>query len=223
MELYHGSDRLLDAPRMGGGIATNDYGPGFYCTENLALAYEWACTDRYTGFANKYELDTTGLSILNLNGKNFHILNWLAVLLQNRRFDIGADLPRQIKDYILGHYLPDYADCDIIIGYRADDSYFSYARAFLNNTISLEQLNRAMRLGKLGEQVVIRSAAAYDALFYLSGAPADRNTYYPRRLARDKAAREGFLAMRGENNPEDAVYAVDILRQKWQNDDPRLR
>lgn len=224
MELYHGSDRLVDAPLLGGGTPTNDYGPGFYCTKNLALAYEWACTDRYTGFVNKYELDTSELRILNLNGKDFHILNWLAVLLQNRLFDIGADLPRQIKDYILGHFLPDYINYDIIIGYRADDSYFSYARAFLNNTISLEQLSRAMRLGKLGEQVVIRSASAYDALTYVGGALADSDTYYPRRLARDNAAREAFLAMRRkETNPQNAVFVIDILRQKWENDDSRLQ
>ena len=42
----------------------------------------------------------------------------------------------------------------MIIGYRADDSYFSFANAFLNNTLSLEQLKEAMYLGKLGEQVI---------------------------------------------------------------------
>lgn len=223
MELYHGSDKLLDAPHMDGGSPTNDYGPGFYCTKNLALAYEWACTDGHTGFANKYELDTTGLKILNLNGKGYHILNWLAVLLQNRVFDVGSGLPRPANNYIQGHFLPDYTGFDIITGYRADDSYFSYARAFINNTISLEQFSRAMRLGKLGEQVVIRSASAYDALTYLGGAPADRDTYYPRRLARDNAAREAFLAMRKETNPKDAVFVIDILRQKWENDDSRLQ
>ncbi|MBR2627880.1 MAG: DUF3990 domain-containing protein, partial [Peptococcaceae bacterium] len=40
-----------------------------------------------------------------------------------------------------------------MIGYRADDSYFSFANAFLNNTLSLRQLEKAMMLGKHGEQV----------------------------------------------------------------------
>ena len=44
----------------------------------------------------------------------------------------------------------------MVIGYRADDSYFSFARAFVNNEISLEQLSYAMRLGKLGELVCIK-------------------------------------------------------------------
>ena len=53
---------------------------------------------------------------------------------------------------------------DIITGYRADDSYFDYAESFLNNAISVEQLARAMRLGKLGEQIVIKSQFAFSQL-----------------------------------------------------------
>ena len=46
---------------------------------------------------------------------------------------------------------------DVIIGYRADDSYFSFAKDFINNTISVEQLAEAMRLGELGIQIVLKS------------------------------------------------------------------
>ena len=47
------------------------------------------------------------------------------------------------------------ANLVLFIGYRADDSYFSFANAFLNNTISLEQLRKAMYLGKLGKPEVL--------------------------------------------------------------------
>ena len=221
--LYHGSDKIVIRPGLGLGNPANDYGPGFYCTKELALAYEWACTDSHIGFANKYELDTDGLDILYLNDGRYHLLNWLAILLENRLFDITASLPAKAKAYILTHFLPDYKNRDILIGYRADDSYFSFAKAFLNNTISLEQLGRAMRLGHLGEQVVIRSAAAYEALFYLSSAMADRDIYYPRRMARDASARKQFRDIQAEDAQTDAVYIVDMIRQNWQNDDPRLR
>ena len=223
MELYHGSDRIISKPLYGGGRPYNDYGPGFYCTKNLELAYEWACTDHYTGYANKYELDGTGLVTINLNSRKYHILNWMAVLLENRIFDITASLPRQARRYILDNFLPEYKECDIIIGYRADDSYFSFARAFLNNTLTLEQLGRAMHLGKLGEQVVIRSARAFEALMYLGAAPAARDAWFPRRMARDKAAKEAFHTIQQENPLVEAVYVVDIIRGKWQNDDPRLQ
>ena len=223
MELYHGSDRIISRPVLSGGNPANDYGPGFYCTKNLELAYEWACTDHYTGFANKYELYDAGLAVINLNSRKYHILNWLAVLLENRIFDITASLPRQAKKYILDNFLPDYKGCDILTGYRADDSYFSFARAFLNNTLTLEQLGRAMHLGRMGEQVVIRSAGAFEALFYLGAAPATRDAWFPRRMARDEAAREAFRTIQQETPLVDAVYIVDIIRGKWQNDDPRLQ
>lgn len=223
IELYHGSRLVLPHPIMGGGNPHNDYGPGFYCTRQLALAYEWSCDARQTGFANKYELETDGLSLLHLNGPEFHILNWLAILLENRVFDVSPGLPEESHRFILERFLPDYKNCDILTGYRADDSYFSFARAFLDGTISLEQLRRAMHLGKLGEQWVIRSRAAYQALTFVTCAPTERERYYPRKLARDRKARDDFQTLRGEPRRRDAVYMLDILREDWSDDDERLR
>ena len=51
-------------------------------------------------------------------------------------------------------FLSDHKSYDITKGYRADDSYFSYARDFISNTLSLGDLKRAMMLWKLGEQIV---------------------------------------------------------------------
>ena len=221
--IYHGSTKIIEKPVRGVGNPKNDYGVGFYCTENLELAKEWASTEHIDGFANRYEIDLEGLDILHLNQKPYHILNWLSILLKNRTFVLSQGLPTEAKEYLLNHFLPDYEPYDIIMGYRADDSYFSFANAFLNNTISLEQLGRAMCLGHLGEQVVIRSAAAYEALYYLASALADRDVFYPRRMARDASARKQFRDIPAEDARMDAVYIVDIIRQNWQNDDPRLR
>lgn len=223
LELYHGSTLVLPKPYKGGGNPHNDYGPGFYCTRNLALAYEWSCDARHIGFANKYELETDGLTILNLNGPGVHILNWLAVLLENRVFDVPAGLPEASHAFILDRFLPDYKDFDVLTGYRADDSYFSFARAFLDGSISLEQLSRAMRLGKLGEQVVIRSEKAYEALTFVTCAPTEHGRYFPQKMARDRKARETYQAILKESRKEDEVYMIDILRQGWSNDDERLR
>ena len=57
MILYHGSEKIIDAPEFGKGNSHNDYGRGFYCTENEELAKEWACSNNNNGFANKYEFD----------------------------------------------------------------------------------------------------------------------------------------------------------------------
>ena len=53
---------------------------------------------------------------------------------------------------------------DLVIGYRADDSYFSFVKDFLNNRISLAQLQQALKLGTVGEQIVIKSQRAAFAL-----------------------------------------------------------
>jgi hypothetical protein len=75
------------------------------------------------------------LEILNLSNTKYSILNWLAVLVNNRTFRIRSQIAVQAKEYLLNHFLLDISEFDVIIGYRADDSYFSFALDFLNNTI----------------------------------------------------------------------------------------
>ncbi|MBR5910838.1 MAG: DUF3990 domain-containing protein [Bacteroidales bacterium] len=220
--LYHGSTKVIEKPIIGLGNPRNDYGLGFYCTENLELAKGWASTERSDGFANQYAIDLEGLGILRLNSEPYHILNWLSILLENRTFILSQGLPSKAKAYLLEHFLPDYEHYDLIIGYRADDSYFAFANAFLNNTISLEQLRKAMFLGKLGEQVVLKSEKAFSRLAFVESLPVDSSQYYPKRMARDRQAREDFQNEKMTVSPADAVYMIDILRQNWTNDDPRL-
>ena len=220
--LFHGSTKIVEKPILGVGNPKNDYGLGFYCTENLELAKEWASTERNDGFANSYEMDIEGLDILRLNRKPYHILNWLAILLKNRTFVLSQGLPTEAKAYLLENFLPDYEQYDLIIGYRADDSYFSFANAFLNNTISLEQLRKAMYLGKLGEQVVLKSEKAFLEIVFKESIPVDSSLYYPKRQARDRQAREDYQKEKNVASSVDAVYMIDILREKWTNDDSRL-
>ena len=207
-----------------GGRVNNDYGQGFYCTFDREMAREWACGSLSPGaFVNHYALEPSfRLRTYNLT-KNGNILNWLAVLLKNRRFAIIAPIQAEAKKYILENFLPDLSPYDIIRGYRADDSYFSFASDFLGNTISLSQLQGAMRLGKLGEQVFIKSEKAFEALTFLSAEPVDRSIYEPRRMERDRRAREDYRKNRTAGDVSGAVYIIDILREKWKNDDPRLR
>ncbi len=223
LTLYHGSSFIIERPEFGKGNPFNDYGLGFYCTETLELAKEWACSIGQDGFANRYSFRTDGLSILNLTDRNYNILNWLAILLVNRKFNLSIDIAAQGKEYLASTFLPPYENYDIIIGYRADDSYFSFASAFLNNTISLAQLERAMSLGKLGEQVVLKSEQAFSHLHFEESIPAERTIYYPKKAARDSKARAAFRAERKAALVRDVVYMIDILREEWKNDDARLR
>ena len=89
--IYHGSPKIIEKPVFGAGNPNNDYGLGFYCTETDELAKEWACSVETDGYANKYTLNMKDLSVLSLTGGDFNILNWLFVLLENRKFRIGGN------------------------------------------------------------------------------------------------------------------------------------
>ena len=221
--IYHGSNKVIEKPRFGYGNKRNDYGLGFYCTQSEELAKEWACTEDESGYANKYSLNSNGLSVLDLSDGSYNILNWLAILLENRQFRTNSEIAVRAKEYILDNFLPSYKDFDIIKGYRADDSYFSFASAFINSTISLTQLEKAMMLGGLGEQVVLKSKNAFSKLTFLGSEAAQKNVYYPKKLARDTTARKAYKQEKNRFSAENAVYVLDIIRGRWQNDDPRIR
>lgn len=221
--VYHGSSKIIEKPAFGTGNPNNDYGPGFYCTESIDLAKEWACSNETDGYANEYEIDLNGLSVLSLTRGEYHILNWLFVLLENRKFRIGSDIAEQAKLYIFENFGIDYRSYDIIKGYRADDSYFSFATAFLNNTISLAQLEQAMVLGKLGEQVVTISEKAFSAISFVGFESAPKEIFLPRKLARDTLARSEFRNEKKRGIVLSEKYILDIMREGWKNDDERLQ
>ena len=221
--IYHGSTHIIEQPIFAYGNPHNDYGYGFYCTESLELAKEWACSSETDGYANAYTFDTSNLSILSLTSGNYHILNWLAILLENRTFRIHNEIAKQAKDYILENFSIDYKHYDVIKGYRADDSYFSFASAFLNNTISLTQLEKAMTLGKLGEQIVLTSEKAFQHLTFKDASVATKEVYYPKKLARDTNAREEFRKEKSKASVLTETYILDIMREGWKNDDERLQ
>lgn len=221
--VYHGSSKIIEKPVFGMGNPNNDYGLGFYCTESEELAKEWACSAESDGYANKYSLDLTGLSVLSLTNGEYNILNWLFVLLENRQFRISGDIATQAKEYIFNNFAVDYKSYDVIKGYRADDAYFSFANAFLNNTISVSQLEKAMVLGKLGEQVVAISQKAFDSLEFIEASVAPNETYLPKKIARDSAARDEFKKEKSRGSVLTEKYILDIIREGWKNDDERLQ
>ena len=223
LTIYHGSPYIIEKPQFGMGNPNNDYGLGFYCTETLDLAKEWACSAETDGYANKYILDLSELTVLSLTSGDYNILNWLAILLENRKFRMSGNVAHQAREYILDNFGIDYKKYDVIKGYRADDSYFSFASAFLNNTISLSQLERAMVLGKLGEQVVLISEKAFNAISFEEAIVATKEIYYPKKMARDTAAREDFRKEKERESVLTEVYILDIIRQEWKNDDERLQ
>lgn len=218
--IYHGSNHIVETPVFGEGRRNNDFGLGFYCTESNDLAKEWAVSSLSDGFSNRYTLDTEYLNILNLNRPEYSILNWIAVLVEHRIFPIGTPVARRAKKYLIENFGINVNEFDLIVGYRADDSYFDYAEAFINNGITVKQLSRAMRLGKLGEQIVVKSRFAFSKLRFEGFEKADKNTYYVLRKARDDEANKTYLDILEKES--DGLYIQDIIRGGIRNNDPRI-
>lgn len=222
--LFHGSDKIIEKPQLGKGKLQNDYGQGFYCTANFELACEWASkTKDVNGYANEYCLNLSELRVLDLSDPAYNILHWITILLQNRTFAATSSIGEQAKQYLVENFNIDVSDYDVIKGYRADDSYFSFARDFVNNTISVQKLKKAMRLGKLGIQYMLRTEKAFNNLSYVSAQEVDAAIYHAKYLQRDLKAKNDYKKARSNEvlNPEE-LYVVDIIRGGVKNGDPRL-
>ena len=218
--IYHGSKQIVETPTFGEGKKNNDFGLGFYCTESNNLAKEWAVSSLRDGFSNRYTLDTEYLNVLNLNSPDYTILNWVAVLVAHRLFSIKTPVARRARQYLIDNFGVNVNAYDLITGYRANDSYFDYAETFLNNGITVEQLSRAMQLGKLGEQIVLKSKFAFSKINYEGFDTAEKDTYYVLRKARDDEANQMYLNILEEET--DGLYIQDIMRGGVTNDDPRI-
>ncbi len=223
MLVYHGSNHIIERPVYNGSKRTNDYGYGFYTTESLELAKEWACADNRDGFANRYEADLNGLSVLNLNAPEYNILNWLAILAKYRTYWQSGSVAEEAKDYLQRHFFIDPSGYDVMIGYRADDSYFTFAQDFVSGAIPLSKLSEAMRLGKLGEQIVFKSRESFSHLRFAGAEPAPAEIWYEKKAVRDREARRAYRRTKRASGMANELFMIDIMREGIENGDPRLR
>ena len=220
--LFHGSNMVVEHPLREKCRENNDFGKCFYCTESLDLAKEWACQKGSVGIVSAYTLDMTGLSVINLNTEAYHTLNWLATLLQHRcPNNLDAESMRD-RAYLIKNFAVDMSAADVIIGYRADDSYFKYASDFLNGLISLDKLSKAMYLGKLGEQVAIQSDRAFQMLEF-QGVYEVEPIYVGHYKTRDEQARTAYRDSLHSRRRSKGMLTIDqIIDEEVKNDDERL-
>lgn len=224
LTLFHGSDHIIEKPDFHLGKTNNDYGRGFYCTEELEMAKEWACKQNNDGFANKYILKLDSLKILNLLDGSYNILHWLALLLKNRTFRLSSEIAEDARQYIIQNFSIDLDGYDVVIGYRADDSYFSFAESFIQNGIPLRSLNQALRLGKLGAQVVLISENSFANLHFIGAKFVEKSLYYSKFIERDSLARKTYREeIRNSITYQDDIFVLDILREEMTEEDVRIQ
>lgn len=223
ISIYHGSENVIEKPIYGYGKTYNDYGVGFYCTESMDMAKEWGVSYERDGYVNCYKMDLEDLKILDLNDDKYCILHWLTLLLKHREFSIQTVLAHEAKEYLLNNFWVECDRYDIVKGYRADDSYFSFAQDFINGTISYRQLNNAMHLGKLGQQIVLKSERAFERIEYTGYEIANHNEWYAKKMIRDKKARSDYFDVEKNKRRKDDMYVHQILDEEMKGNDIRLR
>ena len=189
--IYHGSETIIEKPEYLKGNVHNDYGLGFYCCSNKELAKEWAAKKTGHGYINRYQIRDDRLKILDLTKPPYNdVLNWVALLMHNRELsdDLRNSFPRELK-YLDDKYLLNVSNYDVVIGYRADDSYFRFPEAFVRSEITLESLNKIFQAGDLGKQYVLISERAFNLIHFLDYEEVFENSridYYLRKKGADK-------------------------------------
>lgn len=208
--LYHGSPNKIVYPTFGLGDEKHDYGKGFYLTENMELAKEWAVCrpNECNGWLHKYELDTEELNILDFEKLN--ILSWLAELMKHRDASDSKRYRVFAKKFI-DKYGIDTSEFDVIKGWRANASYFFIAKEFVRDNVDLDILEKLLYLGNLGIQYCIKSEKAYSQLKDITVAdmPVDYAEFNEKYNQRDIEARKNMRSLvDSDENKVEKVFST---------------
>ena len=164
LTLFHGTPDKIVVPTYGRGEEKHDYGQGFYLTESVELAKEWAVCrpNEADGFVHRYELDTDGLKILDFQEKG--VLAWLAELMKHRDAADSKRYRMLAKKFIEKYGVKNIDEYDVIKGWRANASYFYITKEFVRDNIDMDILEELLSLGGLGIQYCVKSELACSRL-----------------------------------------------------------
>lgn len=212
--LYHGSQNKIVNPKYGLGEDKHDYGKGFYLTESLDLAKEWAVCkpNEINGWVHKYELDITELRILDF--QQHSIFAWLAELMKHRDADDSRRY-RVISEKFIAKYGINTDDYDVIKGWRANASYFYIAKEFVRDNVDIEILEELLSLGGLGIQYCIKSEFAYSKLAEFTNEliSVDYNEFNNKYNLRDVNARQKMRDLiNSDKNKVTNVFSSLLVR-----------
>lgn len=212
MVIYHGSLSNICEPVYGGGKPYHDYGNGFYTSLDDNLAKEWAVSSSIgeCGYCHKFSLDMHGLRLpLRIDAAE-DVLSWMAILMKHRP---GTDSKRWDlvqKRYIEKYYI-DVDEYDVVIGYRADDSYLTIAKQFAGGEIGVNILGRLLMLGNMGIQVCIKSEAAYKHLKKTGISSVEYSVFYAQFKDRDAKARKRMYELVNSEENDLSVTIEHLL------------
>ena len=82
----------------------------------------------------------------------------------------------------------------------------------------IREIDYALALRCVGEY-----EKAFNAITFVQGHRTDNMIYYPKRVSRDRTAREEYQERRRQFDPIKSTFMIDIIRDKWTNNDERLQ
>jgi len=218
MIIYHGSKHIIDKPVTGGSNPTNDYGPSFYMTLDLLSAKMWACRKDELGVVNKYTIrksDFMKLKILDLTDKRkYSVLNWVAILIHFRKLDQRFLINNQEAIDWLRQYYIDVSQYDVVIGFRADDSYFRFPKEFISGGLAYDDLENVYQLGDLGIQYAFMSEKAIASLKYVSSLECEPSFIgkYHEAVSKANKQLEDLLDQPVQSSK---TYIIDLVRKSY--------
>ena len=173
--LYHGTnnkDFKLDKNYKN---EYTDYGPGFYLTPYIELAKEWSSINNKSGvgYVHEYRLNLSNLFVFYFDAVN--PLVWLSELAYHYN-DIVDDKGNRMN-LIHSFRLYDTDRYDIVSGWRADGSFRNIMISILNDELSVEYLDEALRLGDLKAQYCIKQERVYKELREVKVHECDADVY----------------------------------------------
>lgn len=218
MILYHGSKTIVKNPITKGSKPYNDYGPSFYLTLDLNAAKSWACKNDEAGIVNKYEIRSDAfakLKILDLTNKDeYSLLNWVAILIHFKELD--PDIIEENIEAIewLNNFYIDVDKYDVIIGFRADDSYWLFPEEFIKNNLSFEDLGNVYMLGDLGIQYAFMSERAIKLLKFVDAIECEESFVGLHKNIVKEASKQ-FTNIIHQRKTTSKTYILDLIRKEY--------
>ena len=154
MICYHGSDTIVDIPKILEVKRPLDFGGGFYVTTSEAQAKSWAIKVAYRNnnnhrCVNRYEFDLEKAK-LELTVIHFEVADekWLDFICANRS----------------GKTTGDY---DIVIGPVADDRVYRVVVEYENGDVDKETALKSLKAESLCDQILFHTEKALEYLKYI--------------------------------------------------------
>ncbi len=145
MELYHGSNAVVQEPKILVNGFYKDFGYGFYCTGIEKQASKWARAKRNSHVVNVYEYNES----------------------DNLKICIFSEMTDEWLDFIVSCRSGKDHDFDIVEGPMADDTIWDYVEDFIRGNITREAFWVLAKFKYPTHQIVFCTQKALDGLKYV--------------------------------------------------------